>query len=69
MWTLSFPNSTGSVMIEKFARAGSKVGSESLDLDHATDSTIDFTSLASLMIPQLAHEADVEHRRASESRR
>jgi hypothetical protein len=56
-------NSAGSVMIEKFACAGGKVGSEFLDLNHTTDSMI----LVSLMIPKLAHEAGVELGRASES--
>jgi hypothetical protein len=50
-------------MIEKFACVGGKVRSEFLDLNHTTDSKI----LVSLMTPKLAHEADVERRRASES--
>jgi hypothetical protein len=50
-------------MMEKFAGAGRKVGSEFFDLNHTTDSV----NLMSLMIPKLAHEAGVEPGRASES--
>jgi hypothetical protein len=48
------------VMIEIFACVGSKVRS---DLNHTSNTMI----LVSLMIPKVAHEPNVEHRRTSES--
>ena len=50
-------------MIEKFAGAGGKVGSEFLDLNHTSKSMI----LVSLMIPRFARDPRIEHRRTSES--
>ena len=58
---LVWPERRASVMIEKFAGAGSKVGSEFLDLNHTSKSTI----LVSLVIAKFAPQPSLECRRTS----